>query len=39
MRKCKVFVEKSEYGYSAFIGDTPLEPHTSDFALVNVIGP
>ena len=25
MRKCKVFIEKSEYGYSAYIGDTPLE--------------
>ena len=25
MRKCTVFIEKSEYGYSAYIGDTPLE--------------
>lgn len=25
MRKCKVFIEKSEHGYSAYIGDTPLE--------------
>lgn len=25
MRKCKVFIEKSEYGYSAYIGDTTLE--------------
>lgn len=25
MRKCKVFIEKSESGYSAYIGDTPLE--------------
>ena len=25
MRHCKVFIEKSEYGYSAYIGDTPLE--------------
>lgn len=25
MRKCTVFIEKSEYGYSAYIEDTPLE--------------
>lgn len=25
MRKCKVIIEKSDYGFSAYIGSTPLE--------------